>query len=89
VNSTAELVHRSRVDDAVRLTLVATHEFSLEIGREELYELGDRVEARPRSPPASLTMSAVTRTLRTTRADTRWVGRGRGGCPDSAHRGQL
>lgn len=32
-----------RVDDAVRLTLVATHEFSLEIGREELYELGNRV----------------------------------------------
>ena len=32
-----------RVDDAVRLTLVATHDFPLEIGREELYELGNRV----------------------------------------------
>jgi Tol biopolymer transport system component len=53
VNSTAELVHRSRVDDAVRLTLVATHEFSLEIWREELYELGNRVEGKA-TKPASL-----------------------------------
>ena len=32
-----------RVDDAVRFTLAATHDFPLEIGPDELLELGNRV----------------------------------------------